>query len=167
MMCRLYRWKMSFSKDLGGGLGELSRRHLLQCEPCRDYWRQLNVLENRLRIEAGDVAPFALPAGRGRGVVRRLHLGFVAPALAAAAVIVIALCLNTGFDPAPMPVGPIVADSAAGPAALAVWLDDQGQDAYAREAQLLAQHAMDAVGVIVSRVSLPAPRAEQAADGGA
>jgi hypothetical protein len=52
MLCWFYRWKISDIFDGDGSLSDRCRRHLLQCDRCRQFFRTSIALGEQLSLEA-------------------------------------------------------------------------------------------------------------------
>lgn len=167
MICRMHRWNMSRSKDEGTPINESTRRHMLRCENCQQYWHQLGVIENRLRDEANSstIDEPALNVAATPIIPRRTVLQWSAPVFATAAVAAIALTLVAHLetlmpsDPATRPAAKVSQpmQEVAAPLAVAGWIDEQAQETYKKEAELLGRYTMGAVSHIISRITLPDP----------
>ena len=165
MICRIHRWNISRCRDEGAAIARSTARHVARCRRCAQYLRDLENLEQRLRedahaIEIAAVPLKVIPRPQTRRASRIARWGVPAFATAAAAAVLV-MVVNLGtLVPTDHSVRqtPLAHSSAvSGPLAVPNWLDVQAQDAYMKEAQLLAQHALGAVGHIVSRVTLPDP----------
>ena len=57
MLCWFYRWKMSDIFDGDGLLSDRCRRHLLQCDRCRAFFKTSIALGEQLSLEAALTCP--------------------------------------------------------------------------------------------------------------
>ena len=57
MLCWFYRWKMSDIFDGDGSLSDRCRRHLLQCDRCREFFKTSIALGEQLSLEAALTCP--------------------------------------------------------------------------------------------------------------
>ena len=57
MLCWFYKWKISDTFDGDGSLSDGCRRHLLQCNHCRQFFKSSIALGERLSLEAALTCP--------------------------------------------------------------------------------------------------------------
>ncbi len=57
MFCWFYRWKISDTFDGDGSLPDRCRRHLLQCDRCREFFKTSIALGEQLSLEAALTCP--------------------------------------------------------------------------------------------------------------
>ena len=57
MLCWFYRWNISSTFDGDGSLSDRCRRHLLQCDRCREFFKSSIALGERLSLEAALTCP--------------------------------------------------------------------------------------------------------------
>ena len=57
MLCWFYKWKISDIFDGNGTLSDRCRRHLLQCNRCRQFFKTSIALGERLSLEAALTCP--------------------------------------------------------------------------------------------------------------
>jgi len=57
MLCWFYRWNISSTFDGDGSLSDRCRRHLLQCDRCREFFKSSIALGEQLSLEAALTCP--------------------------------------------------------------------------------------------------------------
>ena len=131
MFCTVYRWLISRSMDSPGPLSHRAAKHVDRCPACRDYRDRCVELAGRLAGEAreqadpvsgelharillrcGAGAEAAAPGTMPRLNSRRIRVGLVAAAVAAAIVVALAAYLLHGsLSPKPQDIAPKPAPS--------------------------------------------------------
>lgn len=119
MLCFIHKWNISRAFDLGKPLSRLTKRHLVGCETCREFYRLGEEMGRRLTDDATSLLSDARPGlkERVRRVVRKPALAsipyasqprrlWMRPVLAAAitlAVVGVGLIWMARSRPAGMP----------------------------------------------------------------